>query len=73
MNKPPRHPDESILAGGTLKAVAIRGCIIGVADLVTASFLDSDTCFTFSNSTLVLFKLIPLSFSSFNSLSNKTN
>lgn len=34
MNKPPRHPDESILAGGTLKAVAIRGCIIGIVTII---------------------------------------
>jgi Ca2+-transporting ATPase len=34
MNNPPRNPNEGILAGGTLRAVAVRGTIIGVVTIV---------------------------------------
>ncbi len=34
MKNPPRHPDESILAGGTLRAVLIRGSIIGIVTII---------------------------------------
>ncbi|MEG1410542.1 MAG: cation-translocating P-type ATPase [Terrisporobacter sp.] len=34
MNNPPRHPNESILAGGTLKTVLIRGSIIGAVTII---------------------------------------
>lgn len=34
MNNPPRNPNEGILAGGTLRAVAIRGTIIGVVTII---------------------------------------
>ncbi|RDY29342.1 cation-translocating P-type ATPase [Romboutsia weinsteinii] len=34
MNNPPRQPNESILAGGTLQAVLIRGSIIGIVTIV---------------------------------------
>ena len=33
MKNPPRHPDESILAGGTLRTVLFRGCIIGMVTI----------------------------------------
>ncbi len=33
MNKPPRNPNESILAGGTLKTVLVRGSIIGIVTI----------------------------------------
>lgn len=34
MKNPPRHPDESILAGGTLKTVLFRGSIIGIVTII---------------------------------------
>ncbi|MGX4601159.1 cation-translocating P-type ATPase [Faecalimicrobium sp. JNUCC 81] len=34
MNNPPRDPNESILAGGTLKTVLIRGSIIGIVTII---------------------------------------
>ncbi|MDK2562613.1 cation-translocating P-type ATPase [Romboutsia sedimentorum] len=34
MNNPPRNPNEGILAGGTLRAVAVRGTIIGVVTII---------------------------------------
>ena len=34
MKNKPRHPDESILAGGTLKSVLFRGSIIGIVTIV---------------------------------------
>lgn len=34
MKNPPRHPDESILAGGTLKAVLFRGSVIGIVTIL---------------------------------------
>ena len=34
MKNPPRHPDESILAGGTLKTVLFRGSIIGTLTIL---------------------------------------
>ena len=34
MKKQPRHPDESILAGGTLKTVLFRGCVIGIVTII---------------------------------------
>lgn len=34
MNKQPRNPNESILAGGTLKTVLVRGSIIGIVTIV---------------------------------------
>ena len=33
MKNPPRHPDESILAGGTLKTVLFRGSVIGIVTI----------------------------------------
>ena len=33
MKNPPRHPDESILAGGTLRTVLFRGSIIGMVTI----------------------------------------
>ena len=33
MKNPPRHPDESILAGGTLRTVLFRGSIIGIVTI----------------------------------------
>ena len=33
MKNPPRHPDESILAGGTLRTVSFRGSIIGIVTI----------------------------------------
>lgn len=34
MKNPPRHPDESILAGGTLRSVLVRGSIIGIVTII---------------------------------------
>ena len=34
MKNPPRHPNESILAGGTLKTVLVRGSIIGIVTII---------------------------------------
>ena len=34
MKNPPRHPDESILAGGTLKTILFRGCVIGTVTIL---------------------------------------
>ncbi len=34
MKNPPRHPDESILAGGTLKTVLFRGSVIGIVTIL---------------------------------------
>lgn len=34
MNNPPRNPNEGILAGGTLRAVVVRGTIIGVVTII---------------------------------------
>ena len=34
MKKQPRHPDESILAGGTLKTVLFRGSVIGIVTII---------------------------------------
>ncbi|WP_343348662.1 cation-translocating P-type ATPase [Terrisporobacter petrolearius] len=34
MKNSPRHPDESILAGGTLKSVAFRGSVIGMVTIL---------------------------------------
>ncbi|WP_042276589.1 cation-translocating P-type ATPase [[Clostridium] dakarense] len=34
MNNPPRDPNESILAGGTLKTVLVRGSIIGIVTII---------------------------------------
>lgn len=38
MTKPPRDPNESILAGGTIQAVLFRGTIIGIA-VIIAQFI----------------------------------
>ncbi len=38
MNNPPRNPNEGILAGGTLRAVAVRGTIIGIVT-ITAQYI----------------------------------
>lgn len=57
MTKPPRDPNESILAGGTIQAVLFRGTIIGIA-VIISQFIGSQispyvgTAMAFSTITL---------------------
>src|SRR5579875_3075618 len=63
MRRPPRHPDESVLARGLGRLIAMRGLIIGLCSLgvfaqALASGLSLDQARTLAMCTLVLSQLL---------------